>query len=284
MNAPLPIPLQLERAYQLIHASQYHNAGLVLDALVRVDPQNVEAWKAYLMIFRSQNELDWLKDRILRTRELNKWDKMELLRTYQLLREQLQDVAHIKSPSLPFPPERNRQEYAQSSDIRLELIDMIDYPAPKTETLHNPAQPTTRRPNRRATYNPFSEAALWLFRKFTPLLPEKSESLVGNPDHKSALRSVATQILHSPQFMGWALLALFVLGVRITIAGSFMGYVFLAIFFVGGWQWLSAHTLSNPQQPRVYLHEQKDARLQIKETRSAARDSSQEKINDKHKK
>ncbi|MFH0959346.1 MAG: tetratricopeptide repeat protein, partial [Pseudomonadota bacterium] len=61
----------LERAYQLIKARQYENAELVLDAVVRVDPKNVEAWKTYLQIHRDVNDLYWLKERILKTKDLS---------------------------------------------------------------------------------------------------------------------------------------------------------------------------------------------------------------------
>ena len=96
----MPVPIHLlERAYQLINANQIQNAELVLDAVVRVDPQNVEAWKTYLMIHQSQNDLDWLKERILKTKELSEVDKTKLINYYLYLTKQLNGTAEICRPN-----------------------------------------------------------------------------------------------------------------------------------------------------------------------------------------
>ncbi|MDO8752758.1 MAG: hypothetical protein Q7J80_02600, partial [Anaerolineales bacterium] len=69
----------LKRACQLIEAQQYENAALVLDAVVRVDPRNVDAWKSYLQIHSDVNDLNWLKERILRSTDLCDADKKYIL-------------------------------------------------------------------------------------------------------------------------------------------------------------------------------------------------------------
>ena len=86
----MPVPTHLlERAHQLINANQIQNAELVLDAVVRVDPQNVEAWMTYMRIHQNQNDLDWLKDRLLKTKELTETDKAQLVNYHNHLTQKI---------------------------------------------------------------------------------------------------------------------------------------------------------------------------------------------------
>ncbi len=68
----------LKRGYQLIDSGQLQNAEMVLDAVVRADPKNVMAWKAYLKIYQYRNDLDWLMERITKTTELSDKDKEDI--------------------------------------------------------------------------------------------------------------------------------------------------------------------------------------------------------------
>ena len=150
---PLPIHL-LERAYQLINANQLQNAELVLDAVVRVDPQNVEAWKTYLLIHQSQNDLDWLKERIIKTKELSEVDKTKLVNYYLYLTKQQYGAKKVIIQTDTFVPflkeETEETTTTEETAIQFELIDVFDYP---TKICRK--EPLTK-PRRRAIYNPFT--------------------------------------------------------------------------------------------------------------------------------
>jgi hypothetical protein len=126
----------LERAYQLIDANQIQNAELVLDAVVRVDPKNVDAWEAYLLIYQERNDLEWLMERILKTRELNDQDK-EAIFAYQdyLIRrmgEKEQDTGEVEPPYTPVV-EQDVEEVAEEGMVMFELIEEFNYPPREIE-------------------------------------------------------------------------------------------------------------------------------------------------------
>ena len=135
----------MERAYQLIKAGQYQNAELVLDAVVRVDPGNVMAWKAYLQVYQNRRDLDWLMERILKVRELSNSDKMELLAYYNRIvqgpsrvRQDIAEEFLIQIPSL----QAEAEESEKGEKIVFELIEEFDYPARSVE----PPAPKKERP------------------------------------------------------------------------------------------------------------------------------------------
>ncbi len=128
----------LERAYQLINANQMQNAELVLDAVVRVDPKNIEAWIAYMEVHQDRSDLEWLKDRILRTREISDQDKTELLQYHTVLIEHLKKIENgtarantIQSFSFKQIDERT----AKNEKISFELLDVFDYPSSVKEPI-----------------------------------------------------------------------------------------------------------------------------------------------------
>lgn len=135
----------LERAYRLIDAKQMQNAELVLDAVVRVDPQNVEAWVAYMEIHRDYQNLEWLKERILRTREINPQDKSELLLYHAVLIEHLRKLETETPKFVNYNPSFKPAESAKAPAERsvFELLSIFNYSTPKAE----PAP--RRRPARR---------------------------------------------------------------------------------------------------------------------------------------
>ena len=258
----------LERAYQLINANQIQNAELVLDAVVRVDPQNVKAWKTYLMIHQDQNDLDWLKDRILKTRELSETDKTKLLNYHSQLTKQLNGakVVAIRKEPFTFPLQEEKESIvtAEKTTSQFELIDVFDYP---TKIATNE---TRIKPRRRAVYIPFavdvagilgSVSRSLLGRKLATYFQKSvilAKDLVKNP------QDAYTRLSKSPHFDIYsevALLLLFVQGVRLVISSNFVGYVFLGIFIFGGRWWLikfgNRGTITPGGQSRVYLHENK---------------------------
>jgi len=264
----MPVPIHLlERAYQLINANQLQNAELLLDAVVRVDPKNVKAWKTYLMIYQSQNDLDWLKERIIKTKELSEADKTKLINYYLCLSKQLNGaeevVARRDTFALLLQEEKEETAIAEKTVPRFELIDTFDYP---TKVIK---KETRTRPRRRAIYNPFTfdivsgilkaMARNPLGRKVAIYIQKtigQVNALIKNP------KDTYLRFSKSPHFEKYAevaLLALFVLGVRLVISSHFLGYIFIGMFVMGGRWWLmnfgNHNTSTMSSQVRVYLHE-----------------------------
>jgi hypothetical protein len=275
---PLPIHL-LERAYQLISANQLQNAELVLDAVVRVDPQNVEAWKTYLLIHQSQNDLDWLKERITKTKELSEVDKTRLLNYYLYLTKQQNGAEQSifqTNTFVPFLQERTEETTTtEKTAIQFELIDVFDYPTKiaRKETL--------AKPHRRAIYNPFTfDIANGILKaisrnrfgrniaSYVQKMVALSNDLLKNPKDTYAWFS---NLPHFKTYTEIALLVLFILGVRLVISSPFFGYVFLGMFALGGRWWLQNfgnHSTPNlHNEVRVYLHENKNNLPVIKEAK-----------------
>ena len=124
----------LERANQLMDASQYQNAAMVLDAVVRVDPTNVTAWKAYLQICRDRTDKDWLLDRVSKNKELSEEGKLEIQAYHNELLLGLSNRMGEGGEELSSPIIEPEQE-TQTPDraIKFELIDEFDYPTRKIE-------------------------------------------------------------------------------------------------------------------------------------------------------
>ncbi len=213
----------LERAYQLINANQMQNAELVLDAVVRVDPKNIEAWIAYMEIHQDRTDLEWLKERILRTREISDQDKSELLQYHAVLIEHLKGIEDgtartVTNYNHNFKHLNN--EASKSDKISFELLDVFDYPRVKIE----PVLKIKKRPKRRRQWGGIN--------------------------------------LLSPVNQGVALFFLFFAAVRLLVLGHFLGYGLLALFLVGSFYWLSNYKhpkSTNFNDPaRMYFLDTKD--------------------------
>lgn len=279
----MPVPTHLlERAYQLINAHQIQNAELVLDAVVRVDPQNMEAWETYLMIHENQNDLDWLKERILKTRELSETDKAKLVNYYNHLTAHLNKAEEFGEQSgsteLLFEDNQDNLTVSEKTTSQFELIDVFDYPAKYEEKEIQP-RPRTRK-HRRAIYNPFTPELL------NGILDTISSTPVGKQVVAYTKKAIilAGSFVNNPKdtfddlskmpdfekYMGTSLLLLFVLGMRLVITNHFLGYILLGVFFIGGRWWLLSFgkSLIQPLDNnnfRVYQHENKDDLLVIKD-------------------
>lgn len=128
----------LERAYQLIHAGQYQNAELVLDAVVRVDPKNIMAWKAYLQVYQNRHDLEWLMERILKVKELSDKDKSDILSYHDRLLQGLYQRKPNDSEEnlIPAPIlQTGTGMPAQEGKVTFELIEEFDYPVRKAERM-----------------------------------------------------------------------------------------------------------------------------------------------------
>ena len=264
----MPVPTHLlDRAYQLIGANQLQNAELVLDAVVRVDPQNVEAWKTYLMIHQDQNDLDWLRERILKTSELSQKDKIKLIKCYQYLTEQLSQPSEHEEQinTLALLLQDGNEDYISTKGMRagLELIDVFDYPATSINK-EIKAKPRPR-PRRRKLYNPFTmDFASGILRKILQhpvgrkFAVHLERPIAVVKDYMKNPRDAYARFTRSPHFKmhhGGALLLLFVLSLRIIMVNNLFGYILLGLFVIGSWQWLSKYESHTTHQTRVYLHE-----------------------------
>jgi hypothetical protein len=55
----------LDQTYYFIGKKHYAEAQLILDKILHADPQNVDAWDAYIRICTTQRDLESLKNRIM---------------------------------------------------------------------------------------------------------------------------------------------------------------------------------------------------------------------------
>ena len=177
----------LERAHQLIKAKQYENAALVLDAVVRVDPKIVDGWKSYLQIQSDVCDLNWLKERILRTNELCDADKKNILDYQNYLIQQWtekeeEDAAEKNENTLSYPDD----DHEQQEFVTLELVDIFDYPELVVEKTRK------RKPRRR----------------YTPRVSAAS----GHAILLFALLLLGIRLLALQHLLGYALLLIFVYG------------------------------------------------------------------------
>lgn len=279
----MPVPSHLlERAYQLINANQLDNAKLVLDAVVRVDPQNVDAWKAYLMIHQDQNDLDWLKERILKTSELSEINKTKLVNYYCYLTRQLKGIdmpgGRVSSFDLIRQEEAEVASSNHQTNVQFEMIDFFDYSA-KVGRSEIRTRPRIRR-HQRDIYNPFTRHTLNgiveavsqypLGKKFIAYLKELSTFVSALlQDTETASKKLA-DVLRLEKYAELILLVSFFLGARLALLGNFLGYILLGIFIVVGRWWLNNYRIHqqpmNARQARIFLHEEKDTLPILKET------------------
>jgi hypothetical protein len=254
----------------------------VLDAVVRVDPQNMEAWETYLMIHQNQNDLDWLKERILKTKELSETNKAKLVNYYDHLTKHLDKAEEFGvesgSTELPFEDNQDNLTTPEKTVSQFELIDVFDYPTKYEEKEIHP-RPRTRK-HRRAIYNPFTPELVngilnsissTPFGKQVLTYIQKGITLAGNfANNPKDTFDDLSKMPDFEKYSGTSLLLLFVLGMRLVITNHLLGYVVLGVFFIGGRWWLLSFGKSLIQpldnnKFRVYQHENKDDLLIIKD-------------------
>lgn len=114
----------LRRGYKLIDEGQLHNAEMVIDAVVREDPKNVTAWKAYLKIYQYNNNLPWLVERIEHTCELTEQAKQEL-RAYLEFLKQCMDCPTVPVEAVTSAP---RPAAPRDTEVVFEMIDQFEIP------------------------------------------------------------------------------------------------------------------------------------------------------------
>jgi hypothetical protein len=55
----------LDQAYHYINNNSYAEAQYILDRVLSIDPQNMEAWDAYIFITNTQDDLEDLRNHIV---------------------------------------------------------------------------------------------------------------------------------------------------------------------------------------------------------------------------
>ncbi len=265
MSAPTHL---LERARQLIAANLFQDAESLLDAVVRVEPENVEAWMTHLRIRQNQHGLDWLKERALKTKELSEADKNEIISYHLYLSQQLSGVRKRIVHANSFTPQQGKKEETpklEESAVRFELVDVFNYPEQALKI-----EPRSK-PRRRALYSDFFFDILRGILKAAAQDPrgKKTAGYIQNAialanDFIKNPRDVYAKYAELPHFekaVAFVLFGIFAAGVRLAISGYFIGYVFLGIFVTAsGWLLVNFGNLGANmliQQTRIYLQENK---------------------------
>jgi Flp pilus assembly protein TadD len=81
----------LDQAYDNIRKDQYTDAKNVLDKILRTDPQNVEAWDAYISICKTRHDLEGLRNHIVKVWETRVRDHDYLYATQRFVLQRLDD-------------------------------------------------------------------------------------------------------------------------------------------------------------------------------------------------
>lgn len=259
----MPIPTHLlERAHQLISANQLQNAELVLDAVVRGDPQNVKAWMTYLQIHQNQNDLDWLKERVLKTNELNETDKTILVTYYHNLTQHLNGSkeATLWTDTFSCLQDEEQEETPAADEriVRFEFIDIFDYPS-RIVNLAPRIRPRRRVNSSNLAYDIAKNALKAMLRS------PHWEKIAGYIQNIITLTNVFftnwkdayikySKLPHFENLAGTALLTIFILGVRLVVLDYYIGYIILGMFILGGGWWLSNFGNFGTGQYRVFQH------------------------------
>ena len=59
----------LDQAYYLIGSNRYADAQKILEQILNEDPQNLDAWNAYIRICTTRNDLEHLRNHVVKTWE-----------------------------------------------------------------------------------------------------------------------------------------------------------------------------------------------------------------------
>jgi hypothetical protein len=261
----------LEQARQMIDASQFQNAEMVLDALIRVAPENVEAWKAYLWVRQNQTGLDWVKDRALKTQELSEAGKREILDFYLYLAEQLDNdkMTRFHSDASALDQRPAAEYVAEYPAVRFELLNTFDY-SDRSSRRDAHSKP------RRATYNFAVDIAGGVTRELSRHpVGKKIVAYIGKTGGlisglASDPKRAYARLSESPHFegvSGFVVLALILLGGRLAAADYGFGYVALGVSVLLSKWWLSKFWTPGiaafNDQVRTYLQKSADKMPEI---------------------
>lgn len=254
----------LERAIQFIDDKQLLNAEMLLDAVVRVEPQNVEAWMVYLQILKQQSRLDWVKERALKTRELSEGEKNDIVDCYLWQTLQIRHNAASQEFNVSAVDAKN-DHASKSGQNEFETMNVFGYSASHAE--HCPS----KRPSR-AVYNIAADMGAGMVKsamrhplsvKAAPYLIAAKKLLV---EVMKDPRRAYTRHSRTPGFttvFNAVLALLFLSGVRLAASSYFIGYVLLVVFLVVGFrvmpQVLGQYFTPIEPRMRVYMSKTEDA-------------------------
>jgi hypothetical protein len=80
----------LDQVYFLIGNNRNKEAQRVLDQILSADPQNMEAWDAYIHICETQNDLEDLRKQIINIWNSGVWERDYLLATQRFVLQHLE--------------------------------------------------------------------------------------------------------------------------------------------------------------------------------------------------
>jgi len=81
----------LDEVYDHINRREYKDARNILERILRAEPQNVEAWDAYISICSTRNDLEGLRSHIFSVWETRVRDHDYLLATQRFVLQRLDD-------------------------------------------------------------------------------------------------------------------------------------------------------------------------------------------------
>ena len=81
----------LDQAYYLIGKNRYSEAQRILDQVLSVDPQNVDAWNAYIHICSTPSDLEVLRKHIIKVWNSKVRDRDYLFATQRFVLQRLEE-------------------------------------------------------------------------------------------------------------------------------------------------------------------------------------------------
>ena len=87
----------LKQAYALAESGKNDSAIKLLERIVKLEPQRVEAWEFYLQLCASKSELDQIANRIASNSKIDPDDKEDVLRYYRFLLQGKKETAQLPS-------------------------------------------------------------------------------------------------------------------------------------------------------------------------------------------
>lgn len=84
----------LDQAYYFINKNRRAEAQYILDQILSADPQNMDAWDAYIHISNTRDDLEDLRNHIVNTWNSNVRDRDYLLATRRFVLQRLEEKMH----------------------------------------------------------------------------------------------------------------------------------------------------------------------------------------------
>jgi len=81
----------LDQAYFYINKNRHSEAQYILDQVLSTDPQNMDAWDAYIHICNTQDDLEDLRNHIVNTWDSEVRERDYLLATQRFVLQRLEE-------------------------------------------------------------------------------------------------------------------------------------------------------------------------------------------------